>query len=210
MLRHLVLDIGNVICEWNPEALIASAFDDPDERARAMRATIGDPDWLQLDRGTLALDEAVRRAVARSGLDPARIAAVYANLPTSLVAIEDTHVAIREAAAAGVPIYILSNMSTAAWAHLQTSFDVFGLCRGIAVSCEAGAIKPERAIYEALTTRHGLEPASCVFVDDLAVNVEAAIAAGWQAERLDEPERGGALVRSLAARILESGTDLGP
>ena len=202
MPKHLVLDIGNVLCEWNPRELVAGAFDDPDERAAAFAATIGHPDWIELDKGTLELEDAVDRAVARSGMEPTRIAAIYGDLPASLVAIEDTHGAVREAHAAGVPLYILSNMQVEAWTWLQENHDVFGLCRGVVVSCEAELAKPDPAIYRHLTDRFGLEPSDCVFVDDVAANVEAAIGCGWEGERLVERERGGSLVRELTARIV--------
>ena len=201
MPKHLVLDIGNVLCEWSPDALVASAFDDPAERAAALEATIGHPDWDALDRGRLETEDAVARAIARSGLDPRRIAAIYGNLPASLVPIEGAHAAAREAHAAGVPLYVLSNMHAEAWLWLQENHDVFGLCDGVVVSCEAGLSKPDPAIYRHLTDRFGLEPADCVFVDDVAANVEAAIGCGWSARRLAERERGGALVRELAAAI---------
>lgn len=202
MPKHLVLDIGNVLCEWNPRGLVASAFDDPELHAAAFEATIGHPDWLELDRGRLDVEDAVERAVARSGLEPRRIAAIYGNLPASLVPIEDAHAAVQEAYAAGVSLYVLSNMAEESWTWLQENHDVFARFTGTVVSCEAHLVKPEAAMYRRLTDDYGLEPGDCVFVDDMAANVEAAIECGWQAERLAERERGGTLVRELTARIL--------
>ena len=202
MPKHLVLDIGNVLCEWNPEDLVAGAFDDPDERDAAFAATIGHPDWIELDKGALELEDALARAVARSGLAPARVAAIYGDLPASLVPIEDAHAAAREAHEADVPFYVLSNMQAEPWLWLQENHDVFGLARGTVVSCEAGLAKPDPAIYRRLTERFGLEPGECAFVDDAAENVEAAIGCGWAAERLATRERGGALIRELTARIV--------
>ena len=202
MPKHLVLDIGNVLCEWNPEALVASAFDDPALRPAAFEATIGHPDWIELDKGLLETEEAVARAVARSGLEPKRIGAIYGNLPASLVPIEGAHAAAREAHEAGVALYVLSNMQGESWTWLRENHDVFGLCAGVVVSCEVGLAKPDPAIYRRLTDRFGLAPADCAFVDDVAANVEAAVGCGWTAEALVERERAGALIRELTARIL--------
>jgi FMN phosphatase YigB (HAD superfamily) len=41
--------------------------------------------------------------------------------------------------------------------------------------------KPDPAIYAIAAERLGLEPAACVFIDDLDRNVEAARAAGMSA-----------------------------
>ncbi len=202
MPKHLVLDIGNVLCEWNPDALVATAFDDAELRAAAHAATIGHPDWIELDKGTLEVEDAIARAAERSGLDAARIAAIYAELPASLVPLDDAHAAVLEAREADVPLYVLSNMQREAWVWLEENHDVFAAFRGVVVSCDAGLAKPDPRIYTHLVERFGLEPGDCVFVDDVQANVEAAIACGWQAERLVERERGGSLIRELTARIL--------
>ncbi|WNV90580.1 HAD-IA family hydrolase [Umezawaea sp. Da 62-37] len=53
-----------------------------------------------------------------------------------------------------------------------------GLFDAVVVSGEVGLAKPAAAIYLLTAERLGLEPAECVFVDDLAVNVRGAAAVG--------------------------------
>jgi len=205
MPTHLVLDIGNVLSEWSPGPLVAAAFTDPDERERAMRATIAHPDWLALDRGTLSVPEAAGRAARRSGLDPAKILQVYTGTPASLVAIEDTHAAVRELHRRGIPMLVLSNMQHECWRWLQDNHSTYALFTGCVISAETGLIKPEPAIFHHLTERFGLSPDDCLFVDDMAPNIEAARAAGWQAEQLVDRGRGGALLLELAGRLTRTG-----
>jgi len=50
------------------------------------------------------------------------------------------------------------------------------------LSHEAGAVKPEPAIYELAAARAGVEPGRIFFCDDLPGHVAAARAAGWDAE----------------------------
>jgi putative hydrolase of the HAD superfamily len=45
-------------------------------------------------------------------------------------------------------------------------------------SGDVGVAKPDLEIYRLTVSRLGLAPAECVFVDDLAVNVRGAVAAG--------------------------------
>ena len=45
-------------------------------------------------------------------------------------------------------------------------------------SGDVGLAKPDPAIYRLTVQRLGLAPGECVFVDDLAVNVRGAVAAG--------------------------------
>jgi epoxide hydrolase-like predicted phosphatase len=51
----------------------------------------------------------------------------------------------------------------------------------IVTPADAGAAKPDAAIFELTCTRLGLEPADCVFVDDLRENCAAAEALGMAA-----------------------------
>jgi len=201
MASVLVLDIGNVICEWNPEALIASAFTNTADHAKALQATVGHSDWVELDRGTLALDQAVEQAQARSGLDADSIAAVYHSLPASLTILPSTVNAMAEAKAAEVPMYILSNMHTHSWNYLQASHACFSWCTGAAVSCEAKAVKPEETIYRYLCERYELDPTECVFIDDMAINIEAARAFSMEGVQLTDRRRGGELIRNLLTEL---------
>lgn len=202
MLQHLILDIGNVICEWNPHGLTASAFDDPAERAEALSVTIQHEDWLSLDRGTLKVDDAIARAQARTTLDPTGIAQIYANLCNSLTLLPESSKAMHRADSLGVPVYILSNMQTHAWDHLRTTFDCFSVCDGVVVSCDTGFIKPEAAIYDYLCSTYNLTPESCVFVDDMAENIQAAKEVGMQGVQLTDPHDGGRVIDELVDRIM--------
>lgn len=83
-------------------------------------------------------------------------------------------VAARTAKRHGVRTAILSN-ADGLWAPPMAWQDVFDV---VVTSGEVGFAKPDRRIYLVVAERLGLEPSHCVFVDDLAVNVRGAAAAG--------------------------------
>ena len=202
MLKHLILDIGNVICDWDPDRLVSQIFDEPADQTEALSVTVNTPDWLQLDRGTMTIDEAIRRAQSRTRLPPDAIASVYANLGKSLTELTGTTDAMHRARNAGVPIYILSNMHAHAWEYLERTYDCWDDCEGVVVSCEAGLVKPEPAIYQHLCERFSVTPESCVFVDDMKINIDAAIAFGMQGSQLTDKYSGGELIDSLVDKIV--------
>lgn len=202
MLTTLVLDIGNVICDWNPDGLVATAFNTPSEQQAALDVTVRNPDWLTLDRGTISVEEATQRAQARTNLDPDGIAKIYTNLCASLTALPATMAAMKKAKAANIPVYILSNMQKHAWEHLANTYDCWDACEGVLVSCDVGFIKPERAIYQCLCDTFSLTAKECVFVDDMAENIEAARAFGLQGVQLTDKQAGGQVVDDLIAQIL--------
>ena len=76
---------------------------------------------------------------------------------------------------------------------------LFDRFRDIVVSGDEGLIKPDRAIFDLLCTRNGLDPAQCLFIDDSLKNVKGAEAAGWQACHFTTPET---LRRELDSRRL--------
>jgi putative hydrolase of the HAD superfamily len=200
MNNNLILDIGNVICHWNPQKLVASVFDTEADQARAIADVIDQPDWVDLDRGTLTQDEAIKRACARSTLDPDGIAGIFDALPPSLTVIDSTVEAMYEVKAAGKGMYVLSNMHHLAWEYLERHYDFWHLFDGVVVSCQANFVKPNADIYEHLCERFNLQPQSCYFIDDMANNVQAAIDCGWQSEQLTDTAKGGDMIRQWLSR----------
>jgi len=84
----------------------------------------------------------------------------------------------------GVPLGILSNTCDLHWRHLEASgYAVLSRSfREVVLSHEVSAMKPDRGIYELAAARAGVPADRIFFCDDLPVHVEAARAAGWDAE----------------------------
>jgi len=55
------------------------------------------------------------------------------------------------------------------------------------ISTQVGAIKPDPKMYDAILQRLNADPSDCLFVDDRAVNLEGAIAAGMKAVQMARP-----------------------
>jgi len=202
MIKNLVLDIGNVICEWNPQALSASVINDSAAQQALIDVTVKHSEWLALDKGTISLDDAISNAQARTKIDKAAVAGFYHNLPASLVALAPTVKGMYRAHAAGVPMYILSNMQNHSWTYLKKHQPCFGLCTGHVISAEANLIKPDPAIYKHLTDTFNLKPEECVFVDDMPENIEAAKACGWHGRQMNNTLQGGAIIDELVEQVL--------
>ncbi len=75
----------------------------------------------------------------------------------------------------------LSNMNPLHWHELEHWPLAAGFDHRF-ISCEIGLVKPDRELYEYAVKRLQLDPASILFLDDNVPNVQAAQAAGLQAE----------------------------
>jgi len=58
-------------------------------------------------------------------------------------------------------------------------------------------MKPEASIYQHTIDVCQLNPATSVFIDDMAENVEGAIACGLQSVQMTDIRSGGNLIRQL-------------
>ena len=76
-------------------------------------------------------------------------------------------------------VYLLSNVGELHWAHITATYAVHQVGHGYLQSYVAGVMKPHDAIYEIAEKKFDLEPASTVFLDDRADNIETARRRGW-------------------------------
>ena len=194
---NVVFDFGGVVFRWEPEAIIAGAFADPAAREVVRSEIFRHNDWLELDRGTLSLPDAISRGAARTGLPESEIAGLLDRVPFALTPIPGTVDLLHRVKAKGRPLYYLSNMHVASIEHLQAVSPFWHLFDGGVVSCRIHSIKPEPGIYRRLLDACRLNPRETVFIDDTQVNLDAAEAFGIRTIRFENPAQCEAGLRAL-------------
>jgi putative hydrolase of the HAD superfamily len=175
---NLIFDLGGVVVRWDPDAIIAGVFSQADIRKKVGQAVFAHPDWLELDRGTLGRDDAIRRAAQRSGIAEADIRRLLLAVPASLVPFPDTVDLLYRLKARGIPLYCLSNMHFASIEHLEREHKFFEVFSGKVISCRLNLCKPESAIYAHALATYNLKARDTVFIDDVEVNIAAAAKLG--------------------------------
>jgi putative hydrolase of the HAD superfamily len=130
-----------------------------------------------LERGDCTEEEFERELAAQlRRLDGGAVepAGLLAKMFAASVHDEVMHDLIRTARQSGLRTALLSN----SWGDLYPK-DLFPeLFDAVVISAEVGMRKPEERIFLLSAELLGLEPAECVFVDDLQENISAAEAAG--------------------------------
>ncbi len=179
-MQNVVFDLGGVVFEWNPDAIIRAVFDDPEVQTLIKRQVFGQPDWSDTDRGTLTRADAVVRWARRTGRPVDELEALMREADVSMQPIIDTLGLMRELEDRGLNLYCLSNMPVERYAYLRRTYDFWDRFRGIVISGHVKMIKPEPEIFQYLLDSYDLEPASTVFVDDSTRNIAAARALGIQ------------------------------
>lgn len=187
---NIVFDFGAVLFGWQPQVLVAAAFPaqaaGPEQAAHLAKAMFGHADWLSFDRGTLPMESVIDQTASRLGLEHAAVAGLVQNIGEQLAPIQGTLDLLadlsrrREQGDDTLRLYYLSNMSVPYARALERKFHFLNWFDGGVFSGDVQLVKPEQEIYELLETRYALAPGDNIFIDDLAGNVAAAKARGWQ------------------------------
>jgi putative hydrolase of the HAD superfamily len=182
---NLVFDLGGVVVRWDPAAIIASVFHDEKLRAKVHEGVFAHPDWLELDRGTLARVDAIRRAAQRTGIAEGEITRLLHQVPPSLVVFPDTVELLYRLKRRGYPLYCLSNMHFASIEYLEKMHTFWDVFDGAVISCRLRLCKPEPGIYEHLLRAHGLTAGETLFIDDVQKNLDGAAQFGIRTLRFE-------------------------
>ncbi len=182
---NLVFDLGGVVLRWDPDAIIAGVFANGETRKKAKAGVFEHPDWIELDRGTLDREDAIRRAARRTGIAEAEIRKLLYSVPASLDAFPETVDLLHRLKARGHPLYCLSNMHRASLEHIERAHRFWEVFTGTVFSCRLNLCKPEAGIYEHLLRAFSLKPKQTLFMDDVQKNLDAAARLGIQTLRFE-------------------------
>jgi 2-haloacid dehalogenase len=181
--RAVLFDLGNVLIEWDPRLVYRTLFQDPAEMEHFLADVCG-ADWNRAIDGGKPLMQSVRE---RQALWPqyAEMIGLWATRWRDMLpgAMPDSVAILKELKDQGTPIYALTNWSRETFPPTRERFAFLGWFKDIVVSGFEGLAKPDPALYRLTMERCGLVPAETVFVDDLQLNIDAALTVGLDAVR---------------------------
>ncbi|GEO84202.1 MULTISPECIES: HAD family hydrolase [Alphaproteobacteria] len=200
-IRHIVFDIGKVLIHYDPNLPYSRIIPDAAER-HWFFDNVCTHDWnLEQDRGR-SWSEAEAEAIARFPEREEQIRAFRRNWrEMAPYAYEDSVALMTGLIEAGRDVTMLTNFAADTFREARAMYPFLNLPRGVTVSGEVGLLKPDVAIYQRHAADFDLDPAACVFIDDVAVNVEGAREAGWQAVQFLGAEKLRADLRDLGVVV---------
>lgn len=181
VIRNIILDMGNVLLDYNPHVILDKVCDTPEEKDLIYKELFLGPEWIQGDRGEIN--------------NAQRFFGVSKRLPEHLheklkECVEHWDVCMTPLPGAvefcesvkrkGHRIYVLSNACSKFYEYFPKYFPLESF-DGVVVSSDVYMIKPDIRIYQFLTEKYGLQPQECLFIDDREENVNGAKAAGMEA-----------------------------
>ena len=184
-IRAVVFDFGGVLFDWNPHHLYRKLIADDHERQWFLD-TICTQAWNTEQDAGRSLAEGTRSLVEQYPHHERLIQAYYDRWHEMLRGPLPEGVAILKALhQANMPLFGLTNWSAETFPYALANYPFLKCFRDIVVSGELKLIKPDPAIYHASLGQvrahlPDIQPAEVVFIDDVAGNIDAAVALGWQ------------------------------
>ena len=182
MLKNIVFDVGGVLLQSDKTEYLKKYITYPEDAVIVDKALFHSIERSQLDRGTIEKEKAFSQMLAkipqRSREDAMRFYEAYMSNRKTTDGIVELVQTLKDN---GYKLYVLSNFSLDFQSVIEENkLHFFKLFDGVFVSSCYKMVKPEREIYQAFLKKYGLNAEECLFIDDRAENVEAALFAGMQ------------------------------
>ena len=174
MLKNLIFDLGNVLIWFIPEELVSRYTDDKEDQKLLLEKLLLTENWKNHDIGLIDEQELYEETTKVLPEHLHRIAEeIIWHWHDRLDPIEGSADLVKEMKEKGFHLYLLSNAwkDAAAYWHRVPGSEYFD---GIVISAFEKCIKPDPKIFEILLDRYGLKAEECLFIDDVASNVEGA------------------------------------
>ena len=179
MIKNVVLDMGNVLLDFNPEAVMDEFCSSDEEKKIIDKELFNGPEWKMGDRGDIKDKDRfdlVKKRVPEKYHDALKNCADRWEI--CMNALPGAREFCEYVKDNGYGIYILSNASDIFYSYFP-KFLPLEFFNGVFVSFEYHMLKPDVEIYEMFLEKYGLNAGECLFIDDREDNCSGAKEAGF-------------------------------
>ena len=172
----IILDMGNVLLEWNKEKILKAVAKTQKDYLILDKSIFQSGLWKRLDLGALTREELVDRVLSLLGdIYEKKVEEVIWNWPAYIDIYMEVFPLLTGLKEKAHRIFVLSNTSPVFYELLKDQLaPLEKILDGFVLSCDIKAIKPDRKMFEEILRKYELDPANCVFLDDIADNTNMA------------------------------------
>ena len=176
-IELVAFDLGNVLCtvdEMTPAAKLAELSGRT--QADVHDVVFGKQHKLLFENGRKSFEVHARQAISDLGItmSVSEFTDIYDSV---LIPLDEMYPLVTRIAKTH-RIALVSNTSEPHWDYARRFLPFSARLDPVIVSYSVGSMKPEPEFYEALLAQSGIPADRILFIDDLAVNIEAATKAG--------------------------------
>ncbi len=185
---NIILDMGNVLLEWNKDKILRGVVKTEKDFMILDKAIFQSGLWERLDLGTLTREELVLKVVSMIGsIYQEKVQEVVWNWPSYIEIYTEVFPLLVRLKEKGHRIFVLSNTSPVFYELLEEQLSPLNeILDGFVLSCDIKAIKPDPKMFEEILHKYQLDPANCVFLDDIADNTKMAESLGIRAYQVKQ------------------------
>ena len=179
MIKNIVLDMGNVLLDFNPEFVMNTFCSSEEEKDIIRKELFNGPEWLMGDKGEIKDKDRfdlVKVRVPEKYHDALRKCADEWGV--CMVPLNGAREFCERVKKSGYGIYILSNASDLFYDYFP-KFLPLDFFNGVFVSSDYLMLKPDLEIYETFLKKYNLNADECLFIDDRTDNINGARKAGF-------------------------------
>ncbi len=185
MIKNIILDMGNVLLDYNPNVILDRVCENTDEKKVIFNELFQGPEWIMGDYGKITNSERFDRVKERLPAElHHKLKQCVEEWDICMVPIDGAQEFCRRVKAQGYSIYVLSNACSKFYEYFPKHYDL-DFFDGIVVSSDVHIIKPDIEIYKYLLDKYSLNAEECLFIDDREENVNGARMAGMNAVKFD-------------------------
>ncbi len=178
-VRAVILDLGNVLMFHDNAALFAALGERAGLAATEVERRLSGPLWDATNRGELSgaqMRREISAALGLSAMDDSSFDALW----SCHFRRHDAVLPLVEGLVGRVRLVLLSNTNPLHVAYFRPRLPVLERFDALVLSCQVGAAKPDRAIFELALAKAGTPADQSVFFDDLPEYVRAAEGVGMR------------------------------
>jgi epoxide hydrolase-like predicted phosphatase len=159
----------------------------------------GSKEWLQTQQGLMAYGAYWQYVAYTLGISEAELPQLQSDYFRDDRLDQDLIKLLDDLRQKNYRVGLLSNDSVNLELKLRNELLIFTYFDAIVISAEIGIMKPDVRAYQEIANWLGVQPAECIFVDDVLENVEGARNAGMKAIHFKPPLDLRAEIQQLAA-----------
>lgn len=179
MIQNIVFDMGRVLIAFDADRYITRFVPDPADYELIRRELFHSVEWVRMDRGSITDEETVASVCRRL---PERlhraVGEILEHWHQDIPPLDGVYDLVEELKGKGYGIYLLSN-TCSRFHSFRENIPALRFFDGEFISADCHLVKPEPGIYLRFLEQFGLRPEECVFIDDVPLNIEAAIRCGF-------------------------------
>lgn len=174
MYTNFIFDMGNVLMDFSPDYIL-SEFTNNVEEIEYLKIQIFESElWRSLDNGDISFENALLKILDDVPQSKHKICReIFNHWQEYKVPRNDMLDIIKTLKRKGYGIYLCSNAASRFHSYVD-HYEVFSYFDDLVISGDLHISKPDIRIYEYLLEKNRLDAKTCLFIDDLNINIKAA------------------------------------